>query len=350
VAHQRGSTVSLKLGFEGTFGGGALEGFTLPINSFGVKGSRALNAPATLTGTRNPVVPFAGNLAVAGNIMVPVDSAAMAYWLIAMFGEPVTTGAGPYVHTFQVPASQPSFELETAFTALATAKYQQFVGCKVNSFALTVGGDGELVATIGVQGKSDTLAASTFDASATSVSLARLNNFQAAITKNGVALADVTEFSINLSFPMDGYYTIGSSGQIGSLAEGIVQPAGNIKLLFKDTTLLDEALAGTETGMKLTITGSTSSILEFEFQELLWERNSVDVPGPQGLLVDLNFRPYYDNAGGGGLPSAIVARLTNGSSGYTTGVLPSASISPSPSTSVSPSTSRSPSSSASPSA
>jgi hypothetical protein len=83
-----------------------------------------------------------------------------------------------------------------------------------------------------------------------------------------------------------------------------------------------------------------------EIQELLYERNSVDIPGPQGLLTDLNFVGYYAN---GSEASGVVARVTNATAAYTTGVLASASASSSSSASLSPSASISPSSSASPS-
>jgi len=347
MAHQKGSTVQFQLGFEGTFGAGALNGFVLPINSFGVRSTRALNRPATLSSSRNPSEPFAGNLSVAGDIVIPVDSAALPYWLIAMFGLPTTTGGSPYVHEFKIPTSQYSMILETAFTDLGTAKYNQFKGCKVNSFAMTVGGDGELVATLGISGRVDSMESSSFDASPTTVTLARLNNFQAALTEGGATLATATELTININFPMDVYHVIGGQGLAGSLAEQKVEVSGNLKTLFEDTSLIDYAIAGTDRSLKLTVTGSASSVFELEIQELLYERNSPDVPGPQGLIVDLNFQGYYAN---GSEASGVVARVTNGTSAYTTDVVPSVSASSSASASLSPSSSISPSSSASPSA
>jgi hypothetical protein len=313
MAHQKGSTTVFKLGYElVAFGTAAAAGYILPLNSFDVRSNRTLNRANTLSSDRNPLEPFAGNLSVSGNIVVPVDSVAMALWMIAMFGLPGTTGAGPYVHEFKIPSVQRSLTIETGFTDLATDKFQRFVGCKVNSFAMTAGGDGELVATMGVMGKSDSMEAATFHAG-TAITMARVNNFQAALTEGGSALANATEISINIGFPMDPYYVIGGAGSVGSLAEQKVEVSGNIKTLFEDVSLLDKALAGTESSLKLTVTGGASSVFELEIQELLYERNSVPVPGPQGLLVDLNFQGYYAN---GGEASGIVARLTNGVSSY----------------------------------
>jgi len=187
---------------------------------------------------------------------------------------------------------------------------------------------------------------SSFDSSPTTITLARLKNFQASLTDDGFALANATELTITLNFPIDPYYVIGGSGYVGSLAEQKVEVTGNIKTLFEDTSLIDYAIAGTERSLKLTITGSASSVFELEIQELLYERNSPDVPGPQGMLVDMNFQGYYAN---GSEASGIVARLTNATADYATDVVPSVSVSPSASASpsISPSASISPSSSAS---
>lgn len=313
MSHQKGSTTVFKLGYElVAFGTAAAAGYILPINSFNVRSTRALNRAATLSSDRNPLEPFAGNLSVAGNIVVPVDSVAMAHWLIAMFGLPGTTGAGPYVHEFKIPSEQRSLTLETGFTDLATDKFQRFVGCKVNSFGITVGGDGELVATLGVMGKSDSMEAATFHAGS-AVTMARVNNFQGALTEGGSSLANATEVTINIDFPMDPYYVIGGSGSIGSLAEQKVGVSGNIKTLFESTALLDKALNTTESALKMTVTGGASSVFELEIQELYYERSSIPVPSAAGLLVDLNFQGFYAN---GSETSGIVARLTNGVTSY----------------------------------
>jgi hypothetical protein len=309
MAHQKGSTTVFKMGYElVAFGTAAAAGYILPFNSFDVRGVRSLNRAATLQSSRNPIEPFAGNTSVSGNIVVPVDTLAMAYWLIAIFGLPTTTGAGsPWTHEFKIPSSQRSLTIETGFTDLATDVFQRYTGCKINSFGITVGGDGELVATMGVMGKTPSFEAATFHAGS-SISLARVNNFQAGLTEGGSAISNATELSINIGLPLDAYYTIGGAGSVGSLTEQTVEVSGNIKTLFESSALLAKALAGTESSLKLTVTGAASSIFELEIQELLYELAGVPVQGPQGLLVDLNFQGYYS---GGSEASAIVARLTN---------------------------------------
>ena len=203
MAQQKGSTVDLLIGFESTFGTAPTAGFQVPVNTFGLRANRVKNTPATLTGTRNPAAPFDGNLVVSGPLVVPLDSAAMIYWCAAMFGDPTSSGADPYVHEFKIADSMPSFTLEAAFEDLATAEYNQFRGCKVSSFGITVGGDGELVANIDIAGANESLESASFDGTPTAVTLARVNNFNAAIEEGGAALSIATELSMDINFGLD---------------------------------------------------------------------------------------------------------------------------------------------------
>lgn len=340
MTQQRGVNALLNMGFEtSAYGTAAVTGFRLPINTCGIVGTKTRKVPATLTGSRNTVAPFAGNKNVEGPIVIPADSLAMAYWLMAMFGNPTTTGAGPYVHEYKVGSSMPSFTFEKAFTDVAVDIYERYVGCKVSTFNMVCGGDGELICTLNVLGANMTHETSGFDADPDVISLARLNNFDAAILEGGGALANATELTINIDFGLDpNSFVIGGGGIRGDIPEGFVAVTGNLKTLLEDDSLLDKATGDTETSLKLTLTGSASSILEFEIQELLYSVNGVPVEGPQGLIVSLDFVGYYTN---GSEISDIVARLTNGVSAYS--YMASASVSPSVSSSQSPSASVSPS-------
>ncbi len=329
MTQQRGANATIQMGFEGTFGTASSTGFVLPLNSCDVVGTKTRNNPATLTGTRNPVVPFVGNQDVGGSIVAPIDSAAMIYWLTAMFGDPTSGGGDPYVHEFKIASSMPSFTLEKAFTDLASSVYERFVGCKIGSLALTVGGDGELVGSMNVLGAEMSEETSAMDAAPTSVSLARVDNFEAAVTEGGGALSNATEVSLNIDFGLDpNSFVIGGGGVRGDIPEGIVAVSGNLKTLFENKTLLDKALNDTESALKLTVTGSASSIFEFEVQELLYSVNGIPVDGPQGLIVSLDFVGYYTD---GSEASAIVARVTNGTASYdliTTTVAPTTTAAP----------------------
>lgn len=310
MTQQRGANVDVVIGFETTFGTAALIGLQMSVNSIDIKPAQTINTAQTLQGNRNPVQPFRGNKDVNGTIVLPVDSAAFWYWFKAMFDDPVTTGTGPYVHEYKVPTTQPSITIEEQFEDLATPQYFQYLGCKVSSFSIDVGGDGELVATIGIVGSNYAIDTSTcFTTSITAVAIDRVSNFQAALTEGGSSLSNGTNLSISLDMGLDlDTFVIGGSGIRGEMAEGIVGVAGSLTTLFEDIVLLNKAINSTESSLKLTITDGTY-IFELEIQELEYAVTAPSVDGPQGLKAALSFQGFYAN---GSETSAIVARLTNG--------------------------------------
>jgi hypothetical protein len=309
MAQQKGATSKVVLGWEGAYAVAPAAGFVMPINSFSPNFAQNVNTPATLRGDRNPAEPFRGNWQSTFGLVVPADSLAMMYWLRAMFGAPVTTGAGPYVHEYKIGANQPSLTLESQFADLAAVRYFQYLGCKIASLSFSVGGDGELTLSLSGNGSYLNIATAPFHAAPTVVSLARLNNFQAVLSEGGANLANATEMSIEADFGHDAVRVIGGQGRVGAINEGIVGVSGSLTTIFEDVTLYNKALNATESSLKLTLSGGASSILEFEMEEVQYGVASPPIEGPQGLLVKLNYQAYYTNAGEA---SAIVARLTNG--------------------------------------
>ncbi|MCK5312911.1 MAG: hypothetical protein KAJ62_12420, partial [Desulfobacteraceae bacterium] len=198
-----GALSKLVMGFETIYKTPPADGFLMSINSSGLKGSRNQNTPATITGNINPVEPFDGNMAVAGEIAVPVDSIAFWYWLKAAFGDPVTTGTDPYEHTFKAGNTRPSLTLEHQFTNIASPRYFQYVGCKVNALSISMGDDGELIANFSVVGTSEDIETTSFDATPTDIGFSRLKNNQLTLKEGGSAISNAKLVDCSISFNCD---------------------------------------------------------------------------------------------------------------------------------------------------
>ena len=152
-----GSKTSTLIAFETAYGvtptDAATKSIRMPFNTNGVASSQNSTAPSTIRGNRSPVEPILGNNDVSGDIVVPVDYTAFGYWLKAAFGDPTSAKVGDttnYKHIFKIKDSQPSLTIEKAFPGINT--YIKEHGCKVSKLSLSVGGDGELTATISVMG------------------------------------------------------------------------------------------------------------------------------------------------------------------------------------------------------
>lgn len=304
ATHQKGTTTVISVGEEATPGTAATTGFKLPVNSDTMSATFTRTTPATLTGSRNPAQPFKGNTEVTGNIVIPVDIAAMWYWLQLMFGDPTTSGTGdPYSHVFKVGDTMPHFTHQKAFTDLDTDVFYQAVRCKVSSAEISLGANAgdELTMTLNVVGGDETGESSTaFSVSETAISLSeRLNNADATLTEGGGACSIATAFNIRIDFGLDPKRVISSGGLVESIPENTVTVSGSITFLYTDDaeTVIAKGANDTESALVLTLTSASDSnhSLIFDIGELLYSYKSPEVNGPSGLEVTLDFAAYYDN-------------------------------------------------------
>lgn len=316
----RGYRNEMTIGFEASYGvpGDMSRGVKMPFNTEALAISRAKNTAATLRGTRNPAEPFDGNTDVAGDIVVPVGVSGFGYWLRAMFGAPVTSaleepeGDAAYQHIFTPGEDLPSLWIETLFKA-DTPFYKRSLGCKISSFSMDVGGDGELTASLSMMGGKQTQEAAPLDADAADAPFLRLNNFAATLKVDGVEYGDATSFSISLDNGLDGdTYTIGGGGFRGALPEGLLGVSGSMAVLLKDSELYKKALASTPMSMQLVIAHPSGPSLAFDFSHVQLQVTGPVTDGPAGLRLTWNYQAYSP------LPDdpAIVVTLKNAVENY----------------------------------
>jgi hypothetical protein len=285
----------------------------LPFNSFGLRSDRNQIVPATITGTRNPVMAIEGNMDCKGPAVVPVDAINFGYWLKALLGAPTEGGGvGPtYVHTYKVPTAVPSMLLEAGF--LDIPYYLKFNGCKVNSMSIDFGQDAELVANLDLMAAKETGSSSPFDASVAMQTFTRFTMKQLAIEEGGSSAICIGTGNISIKNNLDGSsYCINGGGVRGDLPEGVVEVSGNIKAIFSSATLYAKAVASTESSLKLTATNG-SNVLEFLVPELHYKQSGIPIETPGGIWVELNFLGYYENNADS---TAFKVTLTNTLSTY----------------------------------
>ena len=283
-------------------------GKNVPYNSNSLQFKQNLIVPATITGSRNAVQPARGNIDVTGTITVPVDLVALGYWLKGAFNSPTTTeDAGVHTHVFKVQNTQPSMIIEKEFSDIG--KNLLYTGCKVNSMKMSFGGDGELTADFDFIGKNEIISTTVYDTSATTVQIDRLNNFQAVIEENGVAVGNISSGDFSISFGLDNSgYVIGGGGTRGQIAEGQVTVEGNLKVLFLDTDYITKAKNDTKSSLKLKFVKDATHYLEFAFPEISFEVTSPAVSGSAGIMLEAKFQAFHATDIQN---SAVVVKLVN---------------------------------------
>lgn len=273
------------------------ESIKLPIISTGLKSSRRLIESNVIRGRRDAYEPYQGNIDVTGNVVVPVDQINFGYWLQMLLGDPVSTAnSDPYTHTFKVGDTIDSWELEVGYTDIT--QFFLYSGVKANSLAMSIGGDGELQATIELVGAGETVGSSSMDTGTPTVAAFTPFLFsQATIKEGGSLVADIRSIDFTASNNLESgadTYLIGGAGKRGLIPEGKFTVTGTLKALFADVTLYTKAVSGTESSIEIIFTNGTHT-LTFTISEVMYEQNAPGIPGPGGVYVDLPFQAYFEN-------------------------------------------------------
>jgi len=270
--------------------------YKLPFNSEDLTENEPNQHSGALRNNRNPTDPFLGNKDVTGTLVVPVEYKSIGMWFYSTFGAPNTSGSViPYTHTFKIGNTIPSFLLDIGHEDLSL--FYKYNGCKVNTFSMSAGGDGEVVANIGIIAAKETKGTSQVAAPGadhTSFLIGRCLNKQAAATEGGNPIAYLTEFSFEINNGLTPAYCIGDAGVKSDLAENLVTVTGTITGLFQDDALLLKGRNQTESSLGLTFTNGVYS-LALTFPEIVYNHSKPPTPGPEGLMLSLNFEAYYLN-------------------------------------------------------
>lgn len=314
-----GSKTKTFIAFETTYGekpaDAASKSIDVSFNTNGVQASQNTTSPSTIRGNRNPAEPIMGNIDVSGDIVVPLDYSGFGYWLKAMFGAPSTSAVegkdGYYQHVFKIGDNQPSFTMEKAFPGIG--QYLQYCGCKVSKLSLSIGGDGEITATISVMGAKESIESATMATTPLQPAFNRANNFQSSIKIGEEIEAKGTSFSVDIDMGLDGdSYCIGSKGYRTAACEGIVSCSGTLEAFFADAKYINLADANTETKAEVSLAAGDYS-MAFKFPEVKFARTSPSIDGPTGIKQSLSYNAYYEDSEEA---SAVVVTLVNKTASY----------------------------------
>lgn len=286
-------------------------GQILPFESEGLSQKSELNKSNIIRSSRNASRPSRGNRDVSGNIKTELNT--MCARLFKMgFGVVTTVGAAaPYTHTFKIGDALPSHSIEKGFTDIGS--YFLYNGCKANKFGFEVNPSGILPLDLDFIGASRTKGAATFDPTAVDLGHNPFEGFEGAIKEGGIAIATITAFKWAMENNLDnGVYVIGSQGKRYSIPEGVTVVSGSLTALFDSETLLDKAIAGTETSIEVTLTKGLgdgtagNEKLTLTLDELIYQEQDPIIKDRKGILIELPWTAYWDNGPNGTSVQAVL--------------------------------------------
>ena len=262
----------------------------------------------TLLGNRERSEGLLDNINVSGTLDCEIGAEWMGTLLKHTLGNNATTGADPYTHTMDLQADLPTgliIETDYGSAISGSGRVKYFNGCKIGGVTFNFPTAGPLTASFSLVGAKETSATSALDASLDDNGHTSFGGFDiGTIEEGGGAIATVQSATITLDNGLDeSLYVIGGAGQRRALPEGFATVTGTVVALFEDATLLTKAENSTESSLKIIASrgdglGSAGNeSMEWFVQQLKYARNSVPVPGPEGLLVSLNFESYLNSDG-----------------------------------------------------
>jgi hypothetical protein len=161
---------------------------------------------------------------------------------------------------------------------------------------MSLGGDGELQASIEVVGQSYSDSATLGSGSA--AAYIQYRPLDVSIDEGGAASSEFLSLDVEINNNIDTEnYAIDGTGQVASLPEGIASVGGSGTILYDNQTIYDKADAATESSIQITFARGLDTLV-INMAEIEYGLNTPQIEGPQGVTATYDYKAFYDDGAG----------------------------------------------------
>jgi len=290
MARAQGARAQMALAFETTYGTPPVGGFTkMPFASTSLGAEQPLLNSELLGYGRDPLAPIKDAVTADGDAVVPLDAGAFGFWLKAAFGDPTTTGVGPYTHEFTSGNwTLPSLSIETGMPEVP--RFAMYSGCVLDQLSWQVQRSGLLTATARLVAQGETVATTTSVGTPAELGLKRFGHFNGAISRNGSALGNVVSAEITYSNNLDRIETIRGDGRIDGADATMAALTGRIEVRFADSTLVAQAINGEACEMEFAYVLPSGETFTFTAHAVYLPIPRIEISGPQGVQASFDWQ------------------------------------------------------------
>ncbi|MBM3928823.1 MAG: hypothetical protein FJ335_10245, partial [Sphingomonadales bacterium] len=253
MARAQGINAVMAAAIETAYGQSPASGFKrLPFVSSALGEEQPLIEDDQLGFGREGLDPTYDAITNDGDLVVPVDTRAIGFWLRALFGPPATSGStGAYTHVFTSgAASLPSVSVEIGNPEVPS--FSMNYGLALNQLRIALSRTGMLNATLSMIGQGETDPTNSSAAGTLSALQGpRFAQATGSITMDGATLAEVVSADFAYSNAFEKVEVIRADGRIGGVDPGKVMTSGTLTTRFANRTLLDKARAKTPVALEL---------------------------------------------------------------------------------------------------
>lgn len=235
---------------------------------------------------------------IAGDIVMPADLTAVGFFLKGLLGAAADTGTTDVSHVFKSGTfNQPSFALEFQHpdAGPGTPSFRTIRGVLVNTAQIRLGGRGARPQiSFGFLGIDEDFDNVSNAGTPTVILPTWFEGRKTVLTKDGTALAKITDLTVNLSNNWDVATAIGGGGVIGLADPGMFACDGSLTARFNDLTLYALAQAGTLFDLAFGWTTDVTHSLIFELDQAELVRQGTPVAGPGPVTASYNVMASKD--------------------------------------------------------
>lgn len=290
MARAQGARSQMALAFETVYGTSPASGYKqVPFASTNLGGEQPLLDSELLGFGRDPLAPIKDAFTADGDVVIPLDVENLGFWLKGAFGQPVTTGTTPKIHTFSSGGfTLPSLSIETQMPEVP--RYAMYAGCVVDELSWEMRRSGLLTGTVKLIAQKETVAAATAAGTLTAQALRRFGHFNGSITRDGSPIANITAARINYKNGLEKIEAIRADGNIEGLDPSMAMLSGTLEARFSDLNLFTQAIAGTPCTLVFSHTISANASLVVTAHEVYLPRPRVSIEGPGGISATFDWQ------------------------------------------------------------
>ncbi len=295
MARAQGARAQMALAFETVYGTLPVGGFKkMPFASTTLGAEQPLLNSELLGYGRDPLAPIKDAVTADGDVVVPIDAEAFGFWLKAAFGDPVTTGTGPWTHEFRSGAwTLPSLSIETGMPEVP--RFAIYSGCVLDQLSWQMQRSGLLTATTRLVAQGETVGTVSNSGTPAPIDLKRFGHFNGAITRDGAALGNVVSAQITYANNLDRIETIRADGRIDGADPSIAALTGSIEVRFADSALVTQAMDGDPCELEFSYALPSGESFSFTVHAVYLPRPRIEISGPQGVQATFDWQAARDS-------------------------------------------------------
>lgn len=205
---------------------------------------------------------FDGNELTGGTIDTLVYYEGSGIYFKTALGSVATTGAGPYVHTYEPSLTLPSLSL---VFQRGSGNSEKFEGVKISSYSLSVEAGGEMTASMEVIGQ--TASARTAAVTASFGTGRQVLHYEASVFSFNGTNYDLRSMTLTIDNKLERRNLLGSKlsaePATNDIREVTLECTADIESA-SENTLYNEAISGTQDSCEITFTNSDGDIMEIK--------------------------------------------------------------------------------------